>query len=61
MIIFFVIILFIYDLIINLRYMKDHYIKIQFLFTINYLIYRLYKEIFEISLLSFQAFKKISK
>ena len=38
--------------------MKDYCVKIQFSFTINYLIYRFYEEFFEIFLLSFQIFKK---
>ena len=38
--------------------MKDYYVKIQFSLIINYLIYRLYKKFFEMSFLSFQAFKK---
>ena len=41
--------------------MKDHYVKIQFSLIINYLIYRLYEESFKMSLLSFQAFKKVLK
>ena len=41
--------------------MKNHYVKIQFSFIINYLIYRFHKEFSEVSLLFFQTFKKISK
>ena len=41
--------------------MKDHYIKIQFSFIINYLTYRFHEEFFEMFLLSFQALKKVSK
>ena len=52
-IIFFVIILLIYDLITNLKQIKDYYVKIQFSFTINYLIYRLYKKKFKMFFLSF--------
>ena len=59
MIIFFVITLLIYDLIINLKWIKDHYVKIQFSFIVNYLIYRLHKEFPEMFFLSFQTFKKV--
>ena len=41
--------------------MKDHYIKIQFSPITNDLIYRLYEEFSEMSLLSLQAFKKVLK
>ena len=39
--------------------MKDHYVKIQFSLTVNYLIYRLHEEFFEMFLLSFQTLKKV--
>ena len=39
--------------------MKDHYVKIQFLLIINYLIYRLHEEFFE--MFFFYFFKHLKK